>query len=130
VLSSGYYDAYYGKAQQVRGVVSETYSKLFETYDLICSPTAPTTAFAKGAHLDDPMTMYLSDIATIPVNLAGLPALSLPCGLDANGLPIGFQMVGSWFDELRLLQVAHVVEKAVQFKPMHVFDYEGVLNAI
>ena len=130
VLSSGYYDAYYGKAQQVRGVVSETYAKLFDTHDLICSPTAPTTAFAKGAHLDDPMTMYLSDIATIPVNLAGLPALSLPCGLDANGLPIGFQMVGSWFDELRLLQVANVVEKAMQFKPMHAFDYEGVLNAI
>ena len=130
VLSSGYYDAYYGKAQQVRAVVSEKFSQLLKKYDFICSPTAPTTAFVKGKNINDPMQMYLSDIATIPVNLAGLPALSIPCGLDSTGNPIGMQMIGSWFQELNLLQAANLFEKEIQFKPKNLFDLEGVLNAV
>ncbi|MBL6722735.1 MAG: Asp-tRNA(Asn)/Glu-tRNA(Gln) amidotransferase subunit GatA [Candidatus Margulisbacteria bacterium] len=130
VLSSGYYDAYYGKAQQMRSVVTDTYTNAFSAYDLICTPTAPTTAFKKGAHLNDPMSMYLSDIATIPVNLAGLPALSLPCGLDANGMPIGFQMIAPWFQERELMRAAHLVESAIQFKPKHQLNIEGALNAV
>ena len=124
VLSSGYYDAYYGKAQQVRAVVSETYANLFKSYDFICSPTAPTTAFKKGENLHDPMQMYLSDIATIPVNLAGLPAMSFPCGLDSAGSPIGCQLVGSWFNELGLLQAAQAFESSLEFQPK--FSFEGV----
>ena len=130
VLSSGYYDAYYGKAQQVRGVITETFAHLFDSYDIICSPTAPTTAFKKGQNMSDPMQMYLSDIATIPITLAGLPGLSMPCGLDSNGLPIGLQMVGRWFDEQRLLQVGHFLEKNIQFKPKYAFEIEGVSNVI
>lgn len=125
VLSSGYYDAYYGKAQKVRAVVSETYANLFKSYDFICSPTAPTTAFEKGANLNDPMQMYLSDIATIPVNLAGLPAMSFPCGLDSSGAPIGCQLVGGWFKERELLQAAHAFECAMEFQPK--YSFEGVL---
>jgi aspartyl-tRNA(Asn)/glutamyl-tRNA(Gln) amidotransferase subunit A len=122
VLSSGYYDAYYGKAQQVRGVVTQRYAQLLEKYDFICSPTAPTTAFKKGAHEGDPLTMYLSDLATIPVNLAGLPAISIPSGLDNNGLPIGFQLTGGWFKEADLLQAAYELEQRIGFKPKHLFE--------
>ncbi len=124
VLSSGYYDAYYGKAQNVRGIVTERYSNLLKTYDFICSPTAPTTAFKKGAHEGDPLTMYLSDIATIPINLAGLPAISIPCGLDPNGLPIGFQLTGNWFQEKELLKAAYALQTRIEFKPKHSFNLE------
>lgn len=127
VLSSGYYDAYYGKAQKIRGVVTQRYASLFETYDYICSPTAPTTAFKKGAHDGDPLTMYLSDIATIPVNLAGVPAISLPCGLDDNGLPIGVQLTGGWFKEASLLQAAYELENRIGFTPKHSFSLGGLL---
>ncbi|MEK9726964.1 MAG: Asp-tRNA(Asn)/Glu-tRNA(Gln) amidotransferase subunit GatA [Candidatus Margulisiibacteriota bacterium] len=127
VLSSGYYDAYYGKAQQVRGVVTQRYSDLLNQYDFICSPTAPTTAFKKGAHEGDPLTMYLSDLATIPVNLAGLPAISIPCGLDSNGLPIGFQMTGGWFQEQSLLQAAYELEQRLAFKPKNQFRMDPLL---
>ena len=130
VLSSGYYDAYYGKAQQVRAILSEKFSQLLKTYDFICSPTAPTTAFKKGQNINDPMQMYLSDIATIPVNLAGLPALSIPCGHDSNGYPIGLQMIGSWFQELPLLQAAHLFEQQIKFQPKNQFNLEEVLNAV
>jgi aspartyl-tRNA(Asn)/glutamyl-tRNA(Gln) amidotransferase subunit A len=126
VLSSGYYDAYYGKAQQIRGVVTQRYAELLEKYDFICSPTAPTTAFEKGAHEGDPLTMYLSDLATIPVNLAGLPAISIPCGLDSNHLPIGFQLTGGWFKEQSLLQAAYELEQRIGFKPKHSFNLEGL----
>ncbi len=128
VLSSGYYDAYYGKAQQVRAVVSETYAKLFKSYDIICSPTAPSTAFKKGQNTNDPMQMYLSDIATIPINLAGLPALSMPCGVDKQGLPIGMQLVSSWFKETQLLQVAHCFEAASEFQPK--YSFQEILNGL
>ncbi len=128
VLSSGYYDAYYGKAQKVRGLIAEAYSSAFNTYDILCSPTAPTTAFRKQQHTDDPMQMYLSDIATIPVNLAGVPAISLPCGVDNDGLPIGLQMTSAWFDEITLLQVAHAFETVCAFQPQH--SFEGVFHAV
>jgi aspartyl-tRNA(Asn)/glutamyl-tRNA(Gln) amidotransferase subunit A len=130
VLSSGYYDAYYGKAQSVRAVVSEQFSTLFNNYDFICSPTAPTTAFNKGKNTSDPMEMYLSDIATIPVNLAGLPAMSLPCGVDSSGLPIGLQMMAPWFKEAPLLQAAHLLEQSLDFKSHAGFNVQEILNAV
>ena len=130
VLSSGYYDAYYGKAQKVRAVVSEAFADLFKKFDFLCSPTAPTTAFKKGVNLGDPMKMYLSDIATIPVNLAGLPALSLPCGLDEQGLPIGMQLTASWFNEQSLLQCAYLFEQQCGFKQKNAYQINGVKNAV
>ena len=104
-LSAGYYDEYYAKAQKIRTLIVQDYWKAFEDYDLLVSPTSPTTAFRLGEKMDDPLTMYLSDICTIPVNLAGIPALSLPCGL-AEGLPVGFQIMGPPLAEQKILYVA------------------------
>jgi aspartyl-tRNA(Asn)/glutamyl-tRNA(Gln) amidotransferase subunit A len=109
VLSSGYYDAYYGKAQRMRGQLCQHYTDLFKSVDVIVSPTTPTTAFKIGANLD-PLQMYLADIATIPANLAGVPAVSVPIGTDSQGLPIGIQVTGKWFDEAATLTVAHAIE--------------------
>ncbi len=109
-LSSGYYDAYYLKAQKVRTLIKQDFDQLFETYDLIVGPTAPTTAFPLGAHFEDPKTMYLNDICTIPVNLAGLPAISLPCGLS-DGMPVGLQMIAKPFAEQTMLRAAHAFEQ-------------------
>ncbi len=111
-LSAGYYEAYYLKACQVRTLLIEDFRRAFELCDVIVSPTAPTTAFRLGEKLQDPIQMYLSDYFTIPVNLAGLPAMSIPCGLDSNGLPIGLQIVGAHFEEERILQVAYSYEQA------------------
>jgi len=111
VLSAGYFDAYYLKAQQVRTLVKRDFDAAFERCDLIVTPTAPTTAFSIGAKTEDPLQMYLSDIYTISANLAGLPALSLPCGFDSHGLPIGLQMIGKAFDESTILQAAHAYEQ-------------------
>ena len=108
-LSSGYYDAYYKKAQQVRTLIKRDFDQAFGKYDLIVSPTAPTTAFKIGEQVDDPLTMYLNDICTIPINLAGVPAISIPCGL-AGGLPVGLQLVGKPFDERTVLRAAHAYE--------------------
>ncbi len=105
-LSAGYYDAYYLKAQQVRKLIAEDFRKAFEQVDVIAGPTSPGTAFRLGEKLDDPVTMYLSDIYTIAVNLAGLPGMSIPAGF-ADGLPVGLQLIGNYFDEARLLNVAH-----------------------
>ena len=105
-LSAGYYDAYYLKAQQVRKLIAEDFRKAFEQVDVIAGPTSPGTAFRLGEKLDDPVTMYLSDIYTIAVNLAGLPGMSIPAGF-AEGLPVGLQLIGNYFDEARLLNVAH-----------------------
>jgi aspartyl-tRNA(Asn)/glutamyl-tRNA(Gln) amidotransferase subunit A len=105
-LSAGYYDAYYLKAQQARRLIREDFLQAFETVDVIMGPTAPTPAFGLGEKADDPITMYLSDIYTIAVNLAGLPGLSIPAGLSA-GLPVGLQVIGNYFEEARLLNVAH-----------------------
>jgi len=107
VLSHGYYDAYYLKAQQVRRLIARDFAAAFAQCDLIMGPTTPTTAFAIGAKIDDPVQMYLNDIFTIPAPLAGLPALSVPCGFDGKGLPVGLQIMGPHFAEARLLGAAH-----------------------
>jgi len=106
-LSAGYYDAYYLKAQQLRRMIAEDFNQAFEKCDVIMGPTTPSTAFAKGDKSDDPVAMYLNDIYTISVNLAGLPGMSIPAGIDGNGLPIGLQLIGKYFDEAKLLNVAH-----------------------
>ncbi|PCL89899.1 Asp-tRNA(Asn)/Glu-tRNA(Gln) amidotransferase subunit GatA [Paenibacillus lautus] len=109
-LSSGYYDAYYLKAQKARTLIKQDFDKVFEEYDVIIGPTAPTTAFKLGTQVDDPLTMYLNDILTIPVSLAGVPAVSVPCGF-ADGLPVGMQIIGKAFDESTVLRVAHAYEQ-------------------
>jgi aspartyl-tRNA(Asn)/glutamyl-tRNA(Gln) amidotransferase subunit A len=111
-LSAGYYDAYYLKAQKVRTLIKADFERAFEQVDVLVSPTSPTTAFKAGEKTEDPLSMYLSDLMTIPVNLAGLPGLSLPCGFDHQGLPIGLQMVGNVLREDQLLQVAYAYEQA------------------
>ncbi len=111
VLSAGYYDAYYAKAQQVRTLLKRDFDKLFADYDVLLSPTSPTVAFKLGERTSDPLQMYLSDICTIPVNMAGLPGISVPCGFS-EGLPVGVQFIGDYFDEATLLQVAHAYEQA------------------
>ena len=113
-LSSGYYDAYYKKAQKVRTLIKQDFEKVFEQYDVIIGPTAPTPAFKLGENTRDPMTMYANDILTIPVNLAGVPAISVPCGFD-KGLPLGLQIIGRHFDESTVYKVAHAFEQATDF---------------
>ena len=115
VLSHGYYDAYYKKAQQVRRLIAADFSAAFEQCDVILGPTAPQTAFKFGEKSADPVSMYLSDIYTIAVNLAGLPGMSLPCGFDGQGLPIGMQLIGNYFSEARLLNVAHQYQQATDW---------------
>lgn len=110
VLSSGYYDAYYSKAQKVRALVKNDYVKAFEKCDVILTPTSPSTAFKIGERSDDPLAMYLSDIYTVSANLAGVPAVSVPCGLSSEGLPIGTQLVGNFWSEATLLNMANVYE--------------------
>ncbi len=105
-LSAGYYDAYYLKAQQVRHLIRDDFLQAFEQVDVIMGPTTPSVAFKLGEKADDPVSMYLSDIYTIAVNLAGLPAISIPAGFS-NGLPVGLQVIGNYFAEARLLNVAH-----------------------
>lgn len=112
VLSSGYYDAYYLKALRVKAMIKKAFDEAFGKYDCILGPVAPTTAPKLGESLQDPLKMYLGDIYTISVNLAGLPAISLPCGTDRNGLPIGLQLIGDCFREKTLLQIAHTYEKS------------------
>jgi len=114
-LSAGYYDAYYKKASQVRTLIMEDFKKAFDTCDVILSPVAPTPAFKIGEIVDDPLTMYLSDIFTLSANLAGIPGISVPCGFSKNGLPIGLQMLSTHFNEGMLLKVAHGFEQATDF---------------
>jgi aspartyl-tRNA(Asn)/glutamyl-tRNA(Gln) amidotransferase subunit A len=109
-LSAGYYEAYYGQAQKVRTLIIRDYRSAFELFDVLVSPTSPTTAFRIGERADDPMAMYLSDVFTIPANLAGTPAISLPCGLDERGLPVGLQLTAPVLEESRMLRVAHALE--------------------
>jgi aspartyl-tRNA(Asn)/glutamyl-tRNA(Gln) amidotransferase subunit A len=113
-LSSGYYEAYYGAAQKVRTKISEDFRSAFERFDLIATPTSPWTAFELGAKTDDPLAMYLNDFCTVPMPLAGIPAISIPCGLS-EGLPVGFQLAGPAFSENRLLEAAHALERAIGF---------------
>ena len=112
VLSHGYYDAYYLQAQKLRRLIAQDFAAAFERCDVILGPTSPTAAFALGAKMEDPVQMYLSDIFTIPAPLAGLPALSVPCGFDAAGLPVGMQLMGNYFSEALLLGVAHRYQQA------------------
>ena len=114
-LSAGYYEAYYGQAQKVRTLITEDFKRAYEKFDVLVSPTSPTTAFKIGEKTDDPLQMYLSDIATIPANLAGIPAISVPCGLSEK-MPIGFQIMGKHLDEATVLKTAYALEQAVQFK--------------
>jgi len=118
-LSAGYYDAFYIKAQQVRTLIRRDFERVFATCDAIVTPTTPTTAFKLGEKTTDPLEMYLSDIFTISVNLAGLPGASLPCGFDAQGLPIGLQIVGKPFDEATVLKAAHTYEQANEWYRRH-----------
>ena len=115
VLSHGYYDAYYLQAQKVRRLIARDFSEAFARCDLIMGPTSPSTAFALGAKSDDPVQMYLNDIFTIPAPLAGLPGLSIPCGFDAKGLPVGLQMMGNYFAEAKMLGVAHRYQQATDW---------------
>ncbi len=115
VLSAGYYDAYYLKAQKVRSLIAEDFRKAFTEVDVILTPTAPSPAFAAGENMDDPVTMYLNDVFTVPTSLAGLPGLSLPAGLSSNGLPLGLQLIGKPFDEETVLRTGGVIEQAAGF---------------
>ncbi len=117
-LSAGYYDAYYLKAQKVRHLISEEFKRAFEEHDVLAMPTSPTVAFALGSKTDDPIQMYLSDVFTIPVNIAGIPGLSLPCGF-ADGLPIGLQLMADRFREDLLLRVGHAYEQATDWHLRH-----------
>ena len=116
VLSSGYYDAYYKKAQKVRTLVSNEFNKAFEKYDVILTPTSPTTAFKIGEKSGDPMQLYLADIDTVSVNVAGLPGISIPCGVDSKGLPIGMQLIGNKFQEETILNAAYTFEQKYMFR--------------
>lgn len=113
-LSAGYYEAYYKKAQQVRTLIRQDFDEVFQSCDVVVAPTSPTTAFRLGEKLDDPLQMYLSDIFTLSVNLAGLPGISVPCGFS-NGLPVGVQFIGRPFEEATLLRVAHAYEQATEW---------------
>jgi aspartyl-tRNA(Asn)/glutamyl-tRNA(Gln) amidotransferase subunit A len=115
VLSSGYYDAYYKKALQVRALIKDAYKNLFAKYDMILSPVAPTTAYRIGENVGDPMKMYMGDIYTISINLAGLPAVALPCGFDSAQLPIGFQLIGNAFSENKLINTARVYQSRTNY---------------
>jgi len=115
VLSAGYYDAYYLKAQRLRSLILRDFTRAFEKVDVILTPSTPTAAFAIGDRTEDPIAMYLNDIFTVPVNLAGLPAISVPAGLSADGLPLGLQLIGRAFDEATLLRIARSLEQAANF---------------
>ncbi len=117
-LTAGYYDAYYKKALQVRTLIKKDFEEAFKKVDFIVTPTAPTAAFKIGEKIDDPLQMYLSDIFTISVNLAGVPAISIPCGFTQKGLPIGLQIIGKNFDEARILQLAYAYEQATPWHKM------------
>ncbi len=121
-LSAGYYDAYYGQAQKIRTLIVRDFSAAWERFDLLASPTAPTPAFRIGEKVDDPLSMYLSDVCTIPVNLAGIPAISVPCGLD-EGLPVGLQLMGKVLDEVTILRAAYAFEQSVP--PLDLPSLEG-----
>ncbi len=116
VLSSGYYDAYYKKAQKVRTVIRNAYNELFEKYDVLLTPTSPVTAFKFGEKTDNPLEMYLADICTVPVNIGGLPGMSLPCALDSKGMPIGFQLVAKAFNEENIFRAAYTYEQNTNFR--------------
>jgi aspartyl-tRNA(Asn)/glutamyl-tRNA(Gln) amidotransferase subunit A len=115
VLSAGYYDAYYLRAQKVRALILKDFTDAFGQVDALVTPTAPSAAFAQGENMDDPIKMYLNDVFTVPANMAGVPGMSVPAGLDANGLPLGLQVIGKPFDEETVFAVAAAIEHAAGF---------------
>ena len=119
VLSSGYYDAYYKKAQQVRTLVMNEFNKAFQKYDVLLTPTSPTVAFDIGSKSNNPLEMYLADICTVSVNIAGLPGISLPCGIDKSNMPIGMQLIGNKFQEGTILNAAYTFEQKIKFRENH-----------
>ena len=116
VLSSGYYDAYYKKAQKVRTLVKNEFDKAFEKYDVLLTPTSPTVAFELGTRKNNPLEMYLADICTVSVNIAGLPGISIPCGVNSEGMPVGMQLIGNRFEEEKILNTAYAFEKEFGFR--------------
>ncbi len=116
VLSSGYYDAYYKKAQKVRTIIRKEFEKLFEKYDVLLTPTSPTVAYELGSKSNNPLEMYLADLCTVTVNIAGLPGISVPCGVDKAGMPIGMQLIGKHFDEETLIRAAYTYEQNTKFR--------------
>ena len=125
VLSSGYYDAYYKKAQQVRTLVMNEFNKAFDKYDIIVTPVSTTTAFKLGERSTNPMEMYLADICTVSVNIAGLPGMSVPCGIDSQGLPIGMQIIGNKFSEETIIKAAYAYEQATDFRDKYKPTFKG-----
>ncbi len=123
VLSSGYYDAYYKKAQQVRTLVINEFNKAFEKYDVILTPTSPTVAFDIGSKSNDPLEMYLADICTVSVNIAGLPGISIPVGVDKENMPIGMQLIGNRFKEETILNAAYAMEQNIKFRDNYKPDF-------
>ena len=128
VLSSGYYDAYYKKAQKVRTMVINEFNKGFEKYDVIITPTSPVTAFGIGEKSNNPLELYLADICTVSVNVAGLPAISIPTSLDSTGLPIGMQIIGNKFQEEKILNVAYTLENEIKFREKFKPEFKGGEN--
>ena len=116
VLSSGYYDAYYKKAQKVRTLIKKEFEKLFEKYDVLLTPTSPSVAYEIGTKSSNPLEMYLADLCTVTVNIAGLPGISVPCGVDKNGMPIGMQLIGKQFDEETIIRAAYAYEQETKFR--------------
>ncbi|MDP7194798.1 MAG: amidase family protein, partial [SAR202 cluster bacterium] len=116
VLSSGYYDAYYLKAQKVRKLIKNDFDEVYKKVDAILTPSTPSSAFKIGEKTNDPVSMYLNDIFTVPINLAGLPAISIPAGLDSKGYPLGLQIIGKAFDEQNILNIAYSMEEQIDFK--------------
>jgi aspartyl-tRNA(Asn)/glutamyl-tRNA(Gln) amidotransferase subunit A len=121
VLSAGYYDAYYNKARKVRSLIAGDFAKAYEKVDAILTPTAPSPAFGMGDKMDDPIAMYLNDVFTVPASLAGLPGISIPAGLSADGLPLGLQLLGKAFDEETVFRIAGVLEAAAGFEATPAF---------
>ncbi len=128
VLSSGYYDAYYKKAQQVRTLVINEFNKAFEQYDVLLTPTSPTVAFDLGSRSKDPVEMYMADVCTVPVNIAGLPAISIPCGVNKEGMPTGIQLIGKRFAEETILQAAYTFEQETNFRQSYKPQFKGGVN--
>ena len=125
MLSSGYYDAYYKKAQQVRTLVKKEFDKAFEKYDILITPTSPTVAFNIGQRSNNPLEMYLADICTVSVNIAGLPGISVPCGVDSQGMPIGMQIIGKHFDEETILNAAYTYEQKIKFREKYKPEFKN-----
>ena len=125
VLSSGYYDAYYKKAQQVRTLVKKEFDKAFEKYDVLLTPTSPTVAFEMGTRSENPLEMYLADICTVSVNIAGLPGISIPCGVNGDNMPIGMQLIGNKFEEEKILNAAYTFEQEYKFREKYQPEFKG-----